>query len=130
MTTHRIYIFGALGSGTTTLAKALSAYLKTSHLEADDFYWKPTRMPFTEKHPADIRRQNLRKLKGHGNWVLSGNSIYKWFKPIVPYFTLIIYIHLPTEIRLQRLQNTPKGHHRCLLKYDQELQTQNQPFIE
>ncbi|BDD11489.1 hypothetical protein FUAX_39210 (plasmid) [Fulvitalea axinellae] len=41
----KILIFGASGSGTTTLGKEIAKRAKFTHLDADDYYWKPTNPP-------------------------------------------------------------------------------------
>ena len=41
-----IHILGASGSGTSTLAKAISLRHGHRFLDTDDFYWKPTDPPF------------------------------------------------------------------------------------
>ena len=35
----KIHILGASGSGTTTLAQALSTVLHNTHLDTDDYFW-------------------------------------------------------------------------------------------
>lgn len=35
----RIHIFGASGSGTTTLANALSNNMNLPHYDTDDYFW-------------------------------------------------------------------------------------------
>lgn len=53
--TDRIHIFGASGSGTSTLGRAVAARLGYAFLDADDFYWLPTDPPFREKRDvADL----------------------------------------------------------------------------
>ncbi|MEM6738348.1 MAG: shikimate kinase [Bacteroidota bacterium] len=36
----QIHIFGASGSGVTTIGKALSKELDLSYFDTDDYYWK------------------------------------------------------------------------------------------
>lgn len=38
----RIYIFGAAGSGVTTLGKELSSSLSIPTFDIDDYYWQKT----------------------------------------------------------------------------------------
>jgi adenylate kinase family enzyme len=42
----RVLITGASGSGTTTLGRALAARLGFAFLDADDYYWLPSDLPF------------------------------------------------------------------------------------
>lgn len=43
----RIYITGASGTGTSSLALALASKLQINHLESDDIFWENTDPPFT-----------------------------------------------------------------------------------
>lgn len=43
-----IHILGASGSGTTTLARALAVKTGYAHFDTDDYFWLPTKVPFTE----------------------------------------------------------------------------------
>lgn len=100
----KIHIFGASGSGTTTLGKHLSAELGAKHFDSDNYYWKKTDPPFTEKNSIpDRQRLLLSDLKCHGSWVLSG-SMDSWSDPFVPLFDLAVFIRLPREIRMERIR--------------------------
>jgi len=102
--THRIHLFGASGSGTTTLGRALAERLGVAHFDSDNFYWQPADKPFSCKRPRDQRVQLLREqLSRQDNWVLSG-SLCGWGDPLIPAFTLAIFLRLDPEVRLQRLR--------------------------
>jgi adenylate kinase family enzyme len=45
MNEHRIHIFGASGSGTSTFGRALAAELSIRFFDADDYYWLDTDPP-------------------------------------------------------------------------------------
>ncbi len=44
--THRIHIFGAAGSGTSTLGSHLAREIGGCHLDADSYYWHKSEPPF------------------------------------------------------------------------------------
>ena len=50
-----IHLFGASGSGTTTLGSALSERLGFRHMDTDDYYWLPPDPMFTLKRPVPER---------------------------------------------------------------------------
>ncbi len=50
---NKIHIFGASGSGTSTLGAALSNELSYTHLDTDDYFWKDK---FTEQSEIDERK--------------------------------------------------------------------------
>ena len=55
MSHHVIHIFGASGSGTTTLARCIAERWGYAHLDSDDFFWLPTDPPYTQKRPIAER---------------------------------------------------------------------------
>ena len=101
---RRIHIFGASGSGTTTLAARLAAAHGHRHLDTDDFFWLPTVPPFREIRPREARLPMLRRaLAESPSWVLSG-SLCGWGDPLIPDFDLVVFLAVPTGVRLARLR--------------------------
>lgn len=99
-----IHIFGASGSGTTTLARALSRTENWFFMDTDDYFWLPTDPKYTQKRPAEERlRRMLADLDAHENAVLSG-SLTGWGDALIPRFTLAVRLHTDTRIRLERLK--------------------------
>jgi len=101
---NRIHIFGASGSGTTSLAWAIAEKHGHSPVDTDDFFWARTNPPFREKRPRDQRLALLRQaLLSSVPWVLSG-SLCGWGDPLIPEFDLVVFLVIPTPIRLARLR--------------------------
>ncbi|WP_250816172.1 AAA family ATPase [Clostridium swellfunianum] len=99
----RIHIMGASGSGTTTLARALSEKIGYTHFDSDNYYWVSTPIRFTQKRDREERNNLLiRDLESSTKWVLSG-SLCRWDNILIPDFELVVYLSLPKEIRIQRL---------------------------
>src|SRR6266571_4078560 len=99
-----VHIVGASGSGTTSLAATMSAKHGHRHLDTDDFFWLRTSPPYREKRPRDARLSLLRHaLSESPRWVLSG-SLCGWGDPLIPQFELVVFLAVPTPIRLRRLQ--------------------------
>lgn len=100
----RIHILGASGSGTTTLAAAISAKHGHRHLDTDDFFWLPTDPPFQTPRPRAARLELLEDALAQSSaWVLSG-SLCGWGDPLIARFELIVFLAVPTEIRMLRLR--------------------------
>jgi len=100
----RIHITGASGSGTTTLGRALAQALGWPHFDSDDFFWLKTDPPFQEKRAADVRAAMLSEaLAAVPSWVLSG-SVMGWSCLVTPSFDLVVFLSLPTELRMTRLK--------------------------
>jgi adenylate kinase family enzyme len=75
---QRIHIFGASGSGTSTLGRVLADKLSVHHFDADDYYWKQTEQPYTVKRrPEERVLMLLADMDKAQSWVLSG-SVVSW----------------------------------------------------
>ncbi|MCZ2497727.1 hypothetical protein GN316_13260 [Xylophilus sp. Kf1] len=127
---RRLYVFGASGSGTTTLGVALGAALRLPHLELDDFYWQDTPLAYTVKHPPRVRVALMRqRLQGHDEWVLSGGSLHAWGQDFVPELTLAVFLHLPTDQRMARLRERERQRYGDTLLTDAALRERHQAFL-
>jgi adenylate kinase family enzyme len=109
---HRIHIFGASGSGTTTLGRELSGHLPHEVLDADDYFWSVKYSVPTP--PAERLRLLKHDLSMKQDWILTG-AVCGWGDGLRPCFDLVVYLYVPTDIRLQRLAD------RELLRYGDEI---------
>ncbi|PYM90648.1 MAG: hypothetical protein DME04_22240 [Candidatus Rokuibacteriota bacterium] len=107
----RVHIVGASGSGTTSLAAAMSATHGHRHLDTDDYFWLRTSPPYREKRPREARLALLRAaLSESPRWVLSG-SLCGWGDALIPEFELVVFLVVPTPTRLRRLQEREVERH-------------------
>ncbi|WP_254444102.1 AAA family ATPase [Klebsiella oxytoca] len=101
---NRIHIFGASGSGTTSIAKKLAERVKYSHFDTDDYYWRNTSPPYTVKYESVERKRRLsRSLTSCPQWILSG-SLCGWGDIFVPLFDLVVYVSVDKDTRLERIR--------------------------
>src|SRR5262245_65783331 len=111
----RIHILGGSGSGTTTLGAALAHRLAIPHLDTDDYYWLPSHPPYAAKRPVEERLRLLdRDAGGDGSWMLSG-SLCGWGDPLIPRFTHVLYLDVPTSVRLARLERREQARYGELM---------------
>ena len=103
MTSKRIHLVGASGSGTTTLGRALAQHLGCPHLDTDHYFWVPTDPPFEKIRPVEERPILLGPDLAGDAWVLSG-SLCGWGDVYVPRFDLVVFLSVPSEVRLARLR--------------------------
>jgi len=105
-----VHIFGASGSGTTTLGRALATALGCPHVDTDDFYWLPTDPPFVEKRTVAERCRLLEAaLAPSPGWVLSG-WLGSWGDIFVPQFDFAVFLSTPTAVRVARLRTREAAH--------------------
>ena len=98
-----IHIFGASGSGTTTLGQALAEKTGYTFLDSDDYLWLPTDPQYTTKRPSEERVALLeRDIDASHGAVVSG-SLVGWGDPLIPRFTLAVRLVVPHDVRMERL---------------------------
>ncbi|MCK5116666.1 MAG: hypothetical protein KAR44_08705 [Candidatus Aegiribacteria sp.] len=121
---QRIHIFGASGSGTTSLAKSVANATGIPHLDTDDIFWIQTNPPFRTVRELAGRQEMLRQaVEETDSWVLSG-SLCGWGNFVVPMFDLAVFLWLPTDVRMQRLQQ------REINRYGPEIKNPSDPRYE
>ncbi len=55
-----IHIYGAAGSGTSTLGKYISEKLGYFFMDTDNYFWEPTNPPYAKKSNLSIRIKRMR----------------------------------------------------------------------
>ena len=100
-----IIVFGAPGSGTSTVGRGLAKYLNFTHFETDDISGtKIDFPPFRISRTLEERTELLQSaLSTCCNFVISG-SMWDWGAPFIPFFDLAVFITAPTDIRIRRLE--------------------------
>jgi len=99
----KLHVFGASGSGTTTLGRALAERFGLRHIDADDYFWLPTSPPFQDIRPREERQQLLfTALDVATGWVLSGSAT-GWGDSLMSRFDLAVFLTLEHKVRMQRL---------------------------
>ena len=103
-----IHIFGASGSGTTTLGQKICEKLGYTFMDTDDYFWMPTDPKFTRKRPREERIALMKRdIENAENVVISG-SLVDWGDALIPYFTLAIRIEMEQALRIARLEQREK----------------------
>lgn len=99
-----IHVFGASGSGATTLARALGDHYGFHLIDTDDAIWEKVEPPFTIRKSVSSSREYLkRELSNNPRSVISG-AFVGWGDEFKPLVNLFIYLHLPLTVRLERIQ--------------------------
>lgn len=125
-----IHIFGASGSGTTTLGKKICEELGYTQMDTDDYFWMPTEPKFTHKRPIKERVELMKNdINKSDNVVISG-SLTDWGDELIPYFTLAIRIEMRQSVRIERLKKREKERYGSRIEPDGDLYKQHIDFIE
>ena len=125
-----IHIFGASGSGTTTLGKAICNALGYKLMDTDDYFWLPTEPKFTQKRPREERIMQMQKdIDAADNVVISG-SLTDWGDVLIPQFTLAIRIELDPAIRIARLIQREQKRFGARIAPGGDMHRQHLDFVE
>ena len=124
-----IHIFGASGSGTTTLGKAFCRQLSFQHMDTDDYFWMPTDPKFTTVRPRDERLSLMEAdIQRYGNVVISG-SLTDWGDILIPRFTLAVRLEVDPEIRISRLLAREQARYGGRINPGGDMYRQHREFI-
>ena len=125
-----IHIFGASGSGTTTLGKRICEELGYALMDTDDYFWIPTNPRFTQKRPVDERIALMKRdIDQSENVVISG-SLTDWGDVLIPFFTLAIRIELDPALRIERLKQREKARFGSRIEPGGDMYQQHLNFVE
>ena len=124
-----IHIFGASGSGTSTLGRALAEKTGFRFMDTDDYYWLPAEPMYTLKRPIPERLALIeRDLDDCSDAVLSG-SLVGWGDPLIPRFTLAVRLNTPTPVRMERLKQREYARYGRRILPGGDLYEQSQAFL-
>lgn len=125
-----IHIYGASGSGTTTLGKKICDELGYTHMDTDDYFWMPTEPKYIHKRPKSERVELMKNdINKFENVVISG-SLTDWGDELIPYFTLAIRIEMNLSARIERLVQREKERYGSRIEPDGDLHQHHIEFIE
>jgi adenylate kinase family enzyme len=117
----RIYIFGAAGSGTTTQGTDLAERLNLPYLDSDLYFWENTEVPFTKRRDPALRNYTLReKIASLNGYVIGGGSLPKWDESWFQAFDLVIFLYIPSALRIQRLKQRELERYGSVIFEDDE----------
>lgn len=105
-----IHLYGAAGSGTSTIGRFISDRSGYFFMDTDDYFWEPTDPPYTAKRNVSDRIALMRHdIAKYGHIVISG-SLVGWGDELIPLFTLAVRVETDTAIRIDRLKKREREH--------------------
>ncbi len=125
-----IHIYGASGSGTSTLGRFICDKLGYFFMDSDAYFWEPTDPPFTAKRKASDRVSLMRKdIEKYKKVVISG-SLVDWGDELIPLFTLAIRVKTDTAIRIDRLKRRERERFGSRLDPGGDMYENHREFID
>ena len=125
-----IHIYGASGSGTSTLGKKICDELGYQFMDTDDYFWLPTNPKYTTKRSKEERVALMRKdIKESENVVISG-SLVDWGDELIPLFTIAIRLETDTDVRIERIKKREKEKFGDRILPNGDMYQQHLDFLE
>jgi len=101
----RIHIFGASGSGTSSIGKAVCNKIGYKHFDSDNYLWMPTEETFTvTRSPEEYISLMGNDLTNSEEWILSGHVSFGLGDVYLPLYELVVFLYVPSDIRMKRLE--------------------------
>jgi len=127
----RIHLFGASGSGVTTLGRHLSQQLQYPYFDNDDFFWEKSDPPFTIKRAPNLRNKLLSDnlAATDGNYIVGG-SMVSWGDEWLDAFDLAVFLYVPPRVRLDRLKKREYERYGDVIYKDPKRHQQYLDFID
>lgn len=124
-----IHIYGASGSGTSTIGKFLCDRLGYFFMDTDDYFWEPTNSPYTTKRAILDRIEKMKSdIEKYDTVVISG-SLDNWGNALIPFFTLAIRVETDTAIRIDRLKKREREHFGSRIDAGGDMYKTHQEFL-
>ncbi len=99
-----IHIYGASGSGTSTIGRFFCDRLGYKFMDTDDYFWEATDPPYRKKKSVLDRIALMKnEIEKHDKIVISG-SLVGWGDELIPLFTLAVRVKTDSAIRIDRLK--------------------------
>ncbi|WP_380181207.1 AAA family ATPase [Kalamiella sp. sgz302252] len=126
----RIYVYGASGTGTTTISRLIAEKCNIMHVDSDDIFWHSTKRPYQKirAYEEQISEINARLLK-HDSWVLAG-SLELWKSQLEKHTTHMIFLTLSDNLRIDRILKREKDRFGDKINKDGELYEMHRSFIK
>lgn len=126
----KLIIFGASGSGTTTLGKTLGRELGWKHLDADDYYWAKTDPPFQHKLALLERNTQLWTAFISEPHVIISGSLVTWGSEWEKAFDVGVFLHIPPQLRMERLRKRELERYGDQLEKSSKAKESSEAFLE
>jgi len=98
---NKIHIIGSVGSGKTTLARALSYQLNIPYYELDNVVWRRTKNGDIRNTPKE-RDEQLYNIVNSNAWIVEG-AHHKWVSQSFQKADLIIFLDVSVVKRIVRI---------------------------
>ncbi|MEL6594011.1 MAG: hypothetical protein AAFQ68_28165, partial [Bacteroidota bacterium] len=111
------------------LGRMLSAELQCRFLDADDLYWEKTDPPYTKKVPKKERIARLHQIYDTFDAIIITGGLMSWGAGWEAKFDLSIFVSLPHQLRMERLQQREQERYGASLVSNADIRKNSEAFL-
>jgi len=126
----KIHLFGASGAGSTTQGLDLSAILGIPYFDTDTYYWEISDPPFTIRRDPEIRNMLIKGDSNKHDHYIIGGSLVNWGEEWKMAFDLAVFLYIPKNVRVKRLEEREKMRYGTIIFTDPERNRLYREYIE
>ena len=124
-----IHLYGASGSGTSTIGRYISETSGYYFMDTDDYFWEPTNPPYTTKRNISDRIALMKQDIAQEDKVVISGSLVGWGDEFIPLFTLTIRVVTDTATRIDRLNKREREHFGSRIDVGGDMYETHRKFI-
>lgn len=124
-----IHLYGASGSGTSTIGRYISEISGYYFMDTDDYFWEPTNPPYTTKRNISDRIALMKQDIAQEDKVVISGSLVGWGDEFIPLFTLTIRVVTDTATRIDRLKKREREHFGSRIDVGGDMYETHRKFI-
>lgn len=125
-----IHIYGASGSGTSTIGRFICDKLGYFFMDTDDYFWEATDPPYQIKRNTSDRIALMRDDMAKYDKVVISGSLVDWGDELIPLFTLAIRVATDTAIRIDRLKKREREHFGSRIDVGGDMYENHREFLD
>ncbi len=125
-----VHIFGASGSGTTALGRALAKATGWKQLDSDNYFWLSTAVPYTVKRPVEERVLLMNRALDRVEGAVVSGSLCGWGDLLIPRFTLAVRLYTDTALRIKRLKRRERKQFGSRIEAGGDMAENHRVFLE
>ena len=124
-----IQLYGASGSGTSTIGRYISETSGYYFMDTDDYFWEPTNPPYTTKRKISDRIALMKQDIAQEDKVVISGSLVGWGDEFIPLFTLTKRVVTDTATRIDRLKKREREHFGSRIDVGGDMHETHRKFI-
>lgn len=125
-----IIVFGANGSGKTTLGRELVHALNIKLMDAEDYYFKESEIPYTKpRKKTEAIKLMLDDIEKYGSFVISAVT-GDFGEEITSMYRLAVFLTAPLDVRIERIKHRGEKQYGKRVLIGGDMYEQEQSFIE